>query len=109
MKKLLPDSNGWYCGHYNGFSLGVNYLLRTELYANEALHYHKDFSEFYLVISGYLVLEVSGVKYKVSASEMVVVEPNEEHQVVEVNNCAYVVIKEKSYVGNKIIIQPTPQ
>lgn len=105
MRKLTGNQDGWYCGWWNGSPLQINYAKRKALYKNEAPHYHEDFYEYYLVVEGYLILEVEGKPHRLEMDEMIVVEPKEKHRVVEVEKtgCKYISVKSKSYEGNKVL------
>lgn len=104
MKRLRANNDGWYCGWWNDSPIQINFAERRSVYKNETLHYHRDFYEYYLVVQGYLVIEVNGQRHRVDEGEMMVVEPGEHHEVVDVSKagCRYVTVKSKSYAGNKV-------
>ena len=103
MKKLQANEDGWYCGWWNDSPIQINFAERQTRYRNEALHYHRDFYEYYLVVDGELTLEVEGTRHQLTRDEMIVVEPMEHHQVVELSaGCKYVSVKSQSYEGNKV-------
>ena len=106
MKKLKADKNGWYCGYWNDSPIQINFCARKSLYKNEALHFHKDFYEYYLVIKGWLVLEIEGKEHKLIKNNMIIVEPKEKHKVTRMGKygCKYLSVKSKSYKGNKILV-----
>lgn len=104
MKKLSANEDGWYCGWWNDSPLQINYAQRKELYKNECEHYHEDFFEYYLVVSGHIILKIDGQSHRINENELCIVEPKERHEVIEVSgNCKYLTIKSKSYKGNKVM------
>ncbi len=106
MKRYKPNEDGWYCGWWNDSPLQINCAKRNEIYKNEALHFHKDFCEYYIVLDGYLVLSIDKKEHKLLPGEIIMVEPLEKHCVIEVpeDGCRYMTIKSKSYKNNKILV-----
>ena len=50
-------------------------------FANQDRHYHREGTEIYIVVQGTMVIEVAGQDHKLSAGDMIVVNPDTVHAV----------------------------
>ena len=102
MKRFAQNEDGWYCGYWNQSPLQIKYSSGRPL-KNEKCHKHP-FSEYYFVLNGTLTLQVEGDIVKIGPLELIMVEAEESHKIVDKIplNCSYIIIKEKSYPKNKI-------
>ena len=93
-------------GQQDGLSFKIARTSTTRVLAGEKLHYHTLGYEFYLVISGKMLLKVNNDSVEVCEGQLVVVEPNEPHKVVEIVGSAdYLVINTNSDPLDKIVLE----
>ena len=95
------------CGHWVGSppEIGITDLLR-DVPPTERRHYH-DFHQYYAIIEGSVVIDVEGEQLTVNASQVLMVEPGEQHEVVAVNpetGVRWVIIKEQSRLDGKHLV-----
>jgi quercetin dioxygenase-like cupin family protein len=78
--------------------------LRSEVGTGEVRHYHP-YREYYVVLEGTAELEVEGTTIPLNAGMVVMVEPGERHQVVDVGEAGarWIVIKERSEPDTKYV------
>jgi mannose-6-phosphate isomerase-like protein (cupin superfamily) len=78
--------------------------LRSEVGTGEIRHYHP-YREYYVVLAGTAELEVEGTSIPLRAGMVVMVEPEERHQVVSIGKTGarWVVIKERSEPDTKYV------
>jgi mannose-6-phosphate isomerase-like protein (cupin superfamily) len=71
----------------------------------DSQHFHRETKEFYLVISGQLVLQINNKTIILKPLEMVVVLPNSIHAVIKaVDDTKFIVIKSPSGLNDKVIV-----
>jgi len=101
MKLLRQNPEGWYCGHWNQSPLQIKYSSGSKI-KDEPAHMHNDFAEYYLIIKGELTVQVNSQTITVGKLELLMVDAAEKHKIIKKSkDCEYVIIKEKSYPGNK--------
>jgi len=101
MKLFKQNQEGWYYGHWNESTLQIKYSSKSKI-KEEQEHFHKDFAEYYFVIKGQLILQVSKEAVKVGELELLMVNAMEKHRMIKKSEgCEYIIIKEKSYPNNK--------
>jgi mannose-6-phosphate isomerase-like protein (cupin superfamily) len=98
----VDDSPAWICGHWNGSPVEIGLGLRSEVGSREVRHHHP-YHEYYVVLEGSAVIEVNGKQIPVSSGMVVMVEPNEAHQVLSIGKegVRWVAIKERSEPNSK--------
>ena len=98
------DRSAWVCGHWNGSPLQIGLGLRTEVGSGEVRHYHP-YCEYYVVLEGSAELEVEGQLVPLQSGMIVMVEPGEWHQVVNVGatGARWIDIKARSEPDTKYV------
>jgi mannose-6-phosphate isomerase-like protein (cupin superfamily) len=100
MKIFKTNEDGWLCGYWNDSPVQIKYSNNRPI-TQEELHKH-EFREYYLMIDGSLTLEINSKKQTLSKLELLMIEPEESHKIIEKSgNCVYIIIKERSYKDNK--------
>lgn len=99
----FDDTPAWICGHWNGSPIGIASGLRTEVGTHEVPHHHP-YCEYYLVLEGSAVIEVGHEEVPVQSGMILMVEPNEAHQVLSVGESGvrWIVIQEHSEPNTKL-------
>lgn len=103
----------WVCGHWNRSPIEIGIGLHSEVGSGE-VRYHHSYREYYVVLEGTTELEVKKTQAPLRAGMIVMVAPEERHQVVSVGEAdvRWVVIKERSESGTKYMSSrggcPTP-
>lgn len=102
--KSVDDTPAWICGHWNGSPVEIGLGLRSEVGLREVRHHHL-YHEYYVVLEGSAVIEVNGEEIPVEKGMVVMVGPNESHQVLSVGEggVRWVAIKERSEPDSKFI------
>lgn len=93
-----------FCGHWNGSPVEIGEAYLTDVPSSEVRHKHP-YHEFYVVLEGGAELEVEGKRVPLKAGSVVMVEPNEWHEVIAVSpqGARWVIIKERSEPDSKIV------
>lgn len=93
-----------FCGHWNGSPVEIGEGFLRGVPETEVRHKHP-YHEFYVVLEGEAELEVEGNRVPLKAGSVVMIEPEEWHEVVSVSEqgARWVIIKERSEPGSKII------
>lgn len=106
MKAYKKSGTHLFCGHWNGspVEIGVTEVL-LEVPSTERLHYH-NYHEYYVILQGDGSLEVDGSVVPLQAGSVVMVEPGEQHKVVDVGSSGvrWVIIKERSEPNSKHVV-----
>jgi mannose-6-phosphate isomerase-like protein (cupin superfamily) len=101
MKLFKKNLDGWYCGYWNDSPLQIKYSS-SNVVKKEPVHFHKDFSEYYFILKGKLILQIGTEIISVGKLDLLIVEAAEKHKILDkTKNCEYLIIKEKSYANNK--------
>jgi hypothetical protein len=97
-------SSHLFCGHWNGSPVEIGEGCLTAVPASEVRHKHP-YHEYYVVLEGEAELEVNGRIIPMKAGTVVMVEPDEWHQVVSiaVAGARWIIIKERSEPDSKIV------
>jgi len=99
MKIFKPNEDGWFCGYWNDSPIQIKYSDNRPIKQEES-HKH-EFKEYYLIIEGNLTLEINKEEKTLSKLELLMVEPEELHKIIDKSeNCVYIIIKEKSCKNN---------
>jgi mannose-6-phosphate isomerase-like protein (cupin superfamily) len=103
MRIYEKEGSHLFCGHWNGSPLEIGEGRLTAVPASEARHKHP-YHEYYVVLDGEAELEVDGQIFPISAGMVVMVEPDEWHQIVSISHhgARWVIIKERSEPNSKI-------
>jgi mannose-6-phosphate isomerase-like protein (cupin superfamily) len=93
-----------FCGHWNGSPVEIGEGRLYNVPPSEVRHKHS-YHEFYVVLEGEAELEVEGDSVPLKAGSVVMVEPNEWHEVVSVSEhgARWIIIKERSEPNSKIV------
>ena len=95
-----------FCGHWNGspIEIGVTETL-LDVPSTEQLHYH-NYHEYYVILEGSGILEVDNNPVVLEEGTTVMVQPGEQHRVIEVgeNGIRWVIIKERSEPNSKHVV-----
>lgn len=109
--KLSRGKGNYYFGEYSETPLQIDITSIDEdnlSTCKDALHYHKESTEYYLVQEGEAIIEIEGKDYTLKSNTLVMVEPKERHFVKEVTKLPFIVINIGSIKkeGDKVIVDP---
>lgn len=104
MRIYNSQTSHLFCGHWNGSPVEIGEGRLVEVPPSEVKHKHP-YHEFYVVLEGEAELEVEGARVPLRAGSVVMVEPDEWHEVVSVSEhgARWVIIKERSEPDSKIV------
>ncbi len=92
----------------NGSPLKI-YRIANEtgkVYPNEFLHYHPNGHEYYIVLTGHIVIQVGKKKVDLKAGEMLQLFPGEVHKVAKViEQCDTIVIRNEFAENDKVVTE----
>src|SRR3989344_6394159 len=71
------------CGLATGSPIRINSLLNKKGVKDD-LHYHPKGHEFYIILTGKLVIEINGENVTANNGDVIQVHPGEIHRVIEV-------------------------
>lgn len=93
-----------FCGHWNGSPVEIGEGRLTAVPSSEVRHKHP-YHEYYVVLEGEAQLEVNGQIIPMRAGMVVMVEPEEWHQITAVSEAGarWVIIKERSEPNSKMV------
>lgn len=93
-----------FCGHWNGSPVEIGEGFLTAVPESEVRHKHS-YHEYYVVLEGEAQLEVNGQIIPIRAGTVIMVEPDEWHQIISVSSAGarWVIIKEHSEPDSKIL------
>ena len=105
MKIFEQEDSPLFCGHWNGSPVEIGIGRLRAVPPGEAFHYH-EYYEYYVVLNGNAKLNVDGKEYDLAGNSVVMVESGEKHEVTWVDpelGCEWIIIKQKSIPGSKIL------
>lgn len=104
MRTYEKHESHLFCGHWNGSPVEIGEGRLTRVPASEVRHKHP-YHENYVVLEGEAELEVDGRRVPLQAGTIVMIEPEEWHQVVSISDggARWVIIKECSQPNSKVI------
>ena len=107
--KVKSFGNSFYFGDYGEVDLGISVTEITspaDLY-QDTKHYHKESTEYYLILQGEATFEVVGEPIKVGQQQTLMVEAGESHWLVKVDKtpCTIISIASKKLQEDKILVK----
>ena len=97
------------CGLKDGSPFRVYRVLRKikDAFVDD-LHFHPKGYEYYYVIKGRIVINLSDKDITVNTNELLCVEPKEKHKVVSVKkDCGVIIIRNEFSINDKISVDNT--
>jgi mannose-6-phosphate isomerase-like protein (cupin superfamily) len=96
----------WVCGHWNGSPVEILVTALLRDVPEDEVYHHHPYHEYFVILEGSGTLLVAGVPAEARASKVVMIEPEEPHRWTHVGaeGIRWVVIKERSEPGSKMIV-----
>lgn len=109
MQIYEKNNSHLFCGYWNGSPVEIGEGYLTAVPESEAWHKHP-YHEYYVVLEGEAQLEVREQIIPIRAGMVIMIEPNEWHQIVSVSDTGvrWVIIKERSEPNSKIMGNDNP-
>jgi len=86
-------------------TLELGYVNLNEVETTDQLHFHTTAEEYYVMMSGYMRINVESEIIEVSAGEVLVVRSNTEHLILYVQpNTRILLLKSPASTGDKVVI-----
>ena len=107
-QKSQRVGNSFYFGEFGDVDLGISVteMKRVADIYKDTKHYHKESTEYYLVLEGKVTFEVEGKLVEINQQQTLMVEAGEEHWLVEVKKlpCTIISISSKKLLNDKVVV-----
>ncbi|WP_420645190.1 cupin domain-containing protein [Candidatus Leptofilum sp.] len=104
MQIYKQENSHLFCGYWNGSPVEIGEGRLTRVPKSEVRHKHP-YHEYYVVLEWEAQLEVNDQIIPIKAGMVVMIEPNEWHQIIAISDAGarWVIIKERSEPNSKIV------
>lgn len=93
------------CGIHTGSPIRINSLKNIKGVSDD-LHYHPKGHEFYIILTGKIIIEINNEKIIASNGDVVQVYPGEIHRVIEtLEDSNVIVVRQEFNEDDKIILE----